>query len=101
MASIVTTSFTAAGTVSAGYPIDEAVTPSVRHILIATLANAEVLTINHSTDSERVRKVLVINSSTGAIVAAATVAVVYTDANTTTLTAGGAGAGTYRIIIEI
>lgn len=100
MASTLTVAFSGAGTMAAGYPIDEHPVGS-RFILKPTLANSEVLTVTHASDPNKARRIHVLNASTGALIADSVVAVVRASATQTTFTASGAGAGTYLILIEI
>lgn len=70
--------------------------------LVVTVANDEVVTIDHGKDPDIRRRVDVIDTSDGSDAAiAGTMAVARTDSDTTTITASAGGAGTYRIIIEI
>lgn len=90
-------------TVATGYPVREYKSGYTRIITQVTLVNSEVYAIEHPElkDADKFRKVFVINNGTGVVNPTGIASVVLTDADTTTITAGGSGAGTYNIVIEL
>lgn len=90
-------------TVAAGYPQKEYKSGYTRFITQVTLVNSEVYAIDHPEikDGDKLRKVYIVNNGTGAVNPAGIASIVLTDADTTTITAGSSGAGTYNIIIEL
>jgi len=93
-------------TVATGYPVKEYKSGYTRLISQVTLANSEVYALDHADlkDTDKLRKVYIVNNGTGAVnpIAASGIAsIVLTDADTTTITAGASGAGTYNIVIEL
>lgn len=90
-------------TVAAGYPVKEYKSGYTRLISQVTLVNSEVYPLEHPeiSDPTKVRKVYIVNNGTGAVNPAGIASIVLTDADTTTITASGSGAGTYNIVIEL
>ena len=90
-------------TVATGFPVKEYKSGYTRLISQVTLANSEVYALEHPeiSDSNKVRKVYIVNDTSGAVNPAGIASIVLTDADTTTITASGSGAGTYNIVIEL
>ena len=90
-------------TVATGYPVKEYKSGYTRLVTQVTLINAEVYALDHAdlNDASKIRKVYVVDNTTGTVNPAGIASIVLTDADTTTITAGAAGAGTYNIVIEL
>lgn len=90
-------------TVATGYPVKEYKSGYTRLITQVTLINNEVYALDHADlkDADKIRKVYVVNNTSGAVNPAGITSIVLTDADTTTITASGTGAGTYNIVIEL
>lgn len=107
MASTVT--FGGAGTLTAGYPVDENRPSRNRTVVKLTPANSELVTIDHGNDSELIRAVHIYKANGNAVSITDVTAqsntgtlVDLVDANTTTVTfgSGAAAAGPYTVVIE-
>ena len=90
-------------TVATGYPVKEYKSGYTRLITQVTLINSEVYALVHAdlVDADKVRKVYVVDNTSGTVNPAGIASIVLTNSTTTTVTAGAAGAGTYNIVIEL
>ena len=90
-------------TVTTGFPTQDFKSGYTRVITQVALANSEAYALTHTelSDTLKVRKVHVVNNSTGALNPTTIASIVLTSATVTTITAGASGAGTYNILIEL
>ena len=88
---------------SATKSIDDVVNTTTYAQHNVTIENNEVVTINHFTDTEKLREVRVLHAATGAdaaVAAGGIASIVKTDADTTTITFGASAAGNFIIIVK-
>ena len=98
------TSITSSATLTQRSPIEEGPRKnSIQVIAQLTVVNSEVITINHFTDTLKIRSIRVMAAATGidaAVAAGGIVSALKTDADTSTITFGASAAGDWIIVIE-